>query len=137
MKDSQVRQLDAGQRVREFASAHKADSPTASRGAVVIDALKNAISQTEQQAAAQDAANLDRQEATELKQAAINTLLAQMRAINSTARSIDNLFPGMADQFKMSRSSGDQVTVTRARAFITEATPIQDRFTDRGLPATF
>jgi hypothetical protein len=137
MKDSQIRQLDAGQRVREFASAHNADFPAGTRGAVVIDALKTAISQTEKQAAAQDAANLDRQEATEEKQAAINTLLAQMRAINSTARSIDNLFPGMKDQFKMTRGSGDQVAVTRARAYITEAMPIQARFTDRGLPATF
>jgi len=137
MKDSQVRQLDRGERVREFASAHNADFPAASRGAVVIAALESAITQIEKQAAAQDAANLDRQEATEQKQAAIKTLLAQMRAINSTARSIDKLFPGIADQFKMVRGNNDQATLNRARAFITEATPIQDRFTDRGLPATF
>ena len=60
-----------------------------------------------------------------------------MRAINSTARSIDNLFPGMKDQFKMVRGNSDQATLNRARAFISEATPIPDRFTDRGLPAAF
>jgi hypothetical protein len=123
--------------VREFAIAHSADFPAASRGAVVIAALQTAITETEKQAAAQDAANLDRQEATEEKQAAINTLLTLMRAVNSTARSMDSLFPGMADQFKMVRSNGDQATLNRARAYITEATPIQARFTDRGLPATF
>jgi hypothetical protein len=64
-------------------------------------------------------------------------LLTQMRAINNTARSIDNLFPGMKDQFKMARGNNDQATLNRARAYITEATPIQARFTDRGLPATF
>ena len=137
MKDSQVRELDAGQRVREFANAHKADFPNGSRGAAVITNLETAITEIEKQASAQDAANLDRQEATEQKQAAINTLLTQMRAINSTARSIDNLFPGMKDQFKMIHGNNDQATLNRARAYITEATPIQDRFTDRGLPATF
>ena len=57
--------------------------------------------------------------------------------MNSTARSIDDLFPGMADQFKMVCSNGDQAMLNRARAYITEATPIQERFTDRGLPVTF
>lgn len=137
MKDLEIRHLDAGRRAREFTSARPADFPAGSRGAVVITNLETAITQTEQQAAAQDAANLDRQEATEQKKAAINALLAQMRAINSTARSIDNLFPGIADQFRMNRGSGDQAILNRARAFIAEATPIQARFTDRGLPATF
>jgi hypothetical protein len=137
MRDTEIRELDAAQRVREFASAHQTDFPNGSHGAAVTTTLVNTISQVQKQAAAQDAANLDRQEATEEKQVAINTLLTLMRAINSTARSIDNIFPGMADQFKMVRGNNDQAILNRARAYITEATPIQERFTDRGLPATF
>ena len=60
MRDSEIRELDAGQRVREFASAHTADFPAASRGATVIAALETVITEIEKQAAAQDAANLDR-----------------------------------------------------------------------------
>ena len=137
MKDSQVRELDAAQRVREFVNAHKADFPNGSRAAAVITTLENSITQVQKQASAQDAASLDRQEATEQKQAAIESLVAQMRAINSTARSIDSTFPGMADQFKMVRGNGDQAILNRARAYITEATPIKERFTDRSLPASF
>ena len=136
MKGIEIRQLDSGQRVREFARARPADFPAGSRAAVVRAALEAAITQTEQQAAKQDAANLDRQEATEQEQAAMNTLLGQMRALNSTARSINPLFPGLADQFKMTRG-GDQAILTRARAHIAAATPIAAEFTSRNLPASF
>lgn len=136
MKDSEIRQLDMAQRVSEFAKTHAADFPAGSRGAELITSLDAAIASTEQQAAKQDAAALDRQENTEQKQDAINTLLEQMRAISRTARSINQHFPGIGDQFKMPRDI-DQAILNRARAFIEAATPIASEFTSRGLPAGF
>jgi hypothetical protein len=136
MKDSQLRELDAGQRVRAYASTRPADFAVGSRAAAVLAILVAAITDTEQHAAKQTAATLDRQENTEQKRTAINTMLRMMRAINLIARSINEQFPGIADQFKMGRG-GDQDTINRARAFIVAATPISAEFIARGLPATF
>lgn len=137
MKDSQVRELDAGQRVRAYAKTRPADFPAGSRAAIVLAVVGAAITEVEQQAARQVAANLDYQESTEQKQAAINTVLEQRRAISQTARSINPQLPGIADQFKMGRGGSDQELLNRARADIINATPIATEFTSRDLPASF
>jgi hypothetical protein len=136
MNDSQIRELEAGQRAREFAIAQAADFPPHTRGAALSALIEAAIRHVEEQAARQVAANLDRQESTEQKQAALESLLEQLSAINRTARSINQLFPGIADQFKMPRG-GDQTVLNLARAYISAATPIASEFTSRGLPETF
>jgi hypothetical protein len=136
MNDSQIAELDMGQRVRAYAATRPADFPAGSRAAIVLAMLDDAIKETEQSAAKQLSANLDRQESTEQKQGAINTLVEMMQAVNQIARSINPQFPGIADQFKMGRG-GDQATLNRARAFIADATPIAVEFTTRGMPATF
>ncbi len=136
MQASEIRQLDRDQRARVFTVNIAAALPAGSRGAELAAALDAAITEAETQAAKQDAAALDKQESTEQKRAAINTLKEQMRAMNRTARSIDEQQPGIADQFKMPADS-DQAVLNRARAFIIAATPIPNEFTSRGLPATF
>ncbi|MBD0325585.1 MAG: hypothetical protein ICV68_04100 [Pyrinomonadaceae bacterium] len=136
MQDAEIRQLDRDQRVRVFAVNIAASIPAGSRGAQLATALDAKITEAETQAAKQDAATLDRQESTEQKRVAINTLKGQMRAMNRTARSIDEQMPGIADQFKMPTDS-DQAVLNRARAFIEAATPIPNEFTSRGFPASF
>lgn len=136
MNDSQIAELDAGQRVRAYASTRPADFAIGSRAAAVLAILVVAITETEQQAAKQLAASLDRQENTEQKRVAINTMVRMMQAINLIARSINEQFPGIADQFKMGRG-GDQATISRARAFIIAATPLAAEFIARGLAPTF
>jgi hypothetical protein len=132
MNDSQIAELDAGQRVRAYASTRPADFAAGSRAAAVLAILVAAITGIEQQAAKQLAASLDRQESTEQKRVAINTMVRMMQAINLIARSINEQFPGLADQFKMGRG-GDQATISRARAFIIAATPLAAEFIARGL----
>jgi hypothetical protein len=136
MNDSQVRVLDASQRVRAVAAARSTDFPAASRQAELVSLLDTAIKQVEELAAKQISAILDGQKSVEQKKAAIKSLLALLRAINQTARSINEQFPGLADQFKMPRDI-EQDILNRARAFITNATPIATEFTTRCLPATF
>lgn len=136
MNDSQIRELDMGQRVRQFAASRPTDFPAGTRAAVLLATIQDAITQTEQQAAKQTAANLDWQEQTEQKEVAINTLSEYLRAINRTARSINQQLPGIADQFKMPRG-GDQAIINTARAYIIAATPIATEFTTRGFTATF
>jgi len=136
MNDSQVHELDMGQRVRDLADTRPADFPAGSRRAELLAQLRQVITEVEGYAAKQDEANLDLQEQTEQKKAAINSLLQQMRPVNQTARSIDEHLPGTADQFKMPRDS-EQAILNRARAYIVAATPIAAEFIKRDLPATF
>jgi hypothetical protein len=136
MNDTQTAELDAGQSARAYASTRPNDFTAGSRAAVVLGVLVAAITRIEQEAAKQIAADLERQESTEQKRAAINTLVEMMRAMNQIARSINNQLNGIADKFKLGRG-GAQATLARARAFITEATPIPTEFTSRGMPATF
>jgi hypothetical protein len=136
MKDSQTHTLDMSQRLRAYVVTHSADFSAGSRQAELANALSPAIAQTEDYAAKQVAANLDKQESVEQKRAAIKSLLAQLKAINQTARSINEQFPGIADQFKMPRDS-EQSILNCARASIESARPIAVEFTTRGLPSIF
>jgi hypothetical protein len=136
MNDTQTAELDAGQRARAYAATRPADFPAGSHAALALAKLDAAITEVEQQAAKQISAKLDRQEQTEQKRLAITTLTGQMQSVNQIARSINEPFPGIADQFKMGRG-GDQATLDLGRAFIANATPIATEFTTRGLPATF
>lgn len=136
MKGIFINQLDRSKRVRLLAINLTPPFPEDSRGAQLIAIIEAAIAEAELQAARQDAAMLDRQESTEQVRVAIKTLLQQMKPVNQTARSIDKQFPGIADQFKMPRDS-EQAILNRARAYITNATPIAIQFTSRGLSLNF
>jgi hypothetical protein len=136
MNDSQIRELDMCQRVRALANSRAADFPAGSHRTTLVVALKLTITQVETHAAEQDAAALDHQEATEQKRVAINSLLQQLKAISQTARSINEQFPGIADQFRMPRDS-DRSILNRARAYINDAAPFASEFIKRDLPATF
>lgn len=136
MQDSERRQLDRSRVVREFTRTYTSAFPAGSRAANLIDDLDAVITLIETQAAKQDTAMLKRQESTDQKDAAIEALLELLRRNSLTARSIPDLSPGIAAEFKMPGNS-DQAVLTRAAAHINAATPIAAEFTSRGLPATF
>lgn len=136
MKDTEIRHLDRSQRVRQLVPNLVPPFPEDSRAMALVAIVAEVIADAQEQAARQVAANLDRRESTEQKRVAIRTLLLLMRAISQIARSINQQFPGMADQFRMPPDI-DQVILNTARAFITNAAPIAVRFTSRGLSAGF
>lgn len=136
MQDTESRQLDRSRSAREFARTYASAFPAGSRGATLITDLDAVITLIETQAAKQDTATLQRQDRTDQKEAAIAALLELLRRNNLTARSIPDLSPGVAAEFKMPRNS-DQAVLNRAAAHINAATPIAAEFTSRGLPATF
>jgi hypothetical protein len=136
MKDSEIRQLDRSRRVRQFADALVPPLTHGSRAAELIAIVGDSSAQCTEQAARQDAAALDRQESTEQKEAAIKTLLRQMKPVSQTARAMDKQSPGIADQFRMPPDADEKI-LNRARAYISAATLIPEQFTSRGLPANF
>lgn len=136
MNDTSQRHLDMGRRVTDFTDTHTAGFPAGSRGRQLITIITAATTALETQGAKQDAADLDGQQATDEKNAALAALVGLMRPMNQTARGMEKLFPGIGGRFRMPRGS-DQNFINRARAFIDEATPIAAEFTHRGFPADF
>lgn len=137
MDDVAIRHLNMGRRVTDFTGTHAPSFPAGSRGGQLIPRINAAVELMETQGAKQETAERDGQEATDQKAAWRAALLELMRAINRTARGMRKLFPGIASQFAMPRTYGDQVIINTARAYITSATPIAAEFTGRGLPADF
>lgn len=105
MNDSQARQIDRSQRVHKLVILEAAAFPAGSRAAELIAAHGDVFKSVEKYAGEQASAHLDGQEATEEKNTAIKSLAELMKAISQTARAINKTFPGIADQFKMPRSS--------------------------------
>lgn len=136
MKDITRNHLDRGRRVADFNAAHAASFPAGSRASVLTTEIGAAVTALETLGAKQDAAELDRQQATDQKDAVRLILLSLLRAISGTARGMERLFPGITARFRMPRGS-DQNLLDRARAFIVEATPMAADFTGRGLPVNF
>ena len=71
------------------------------------------------------------------KDFALAELRASMRAINRTAHGLEVDDPAAGELFRMPRGNNEQQTLSAARAFLTNATPIRQRFVDFGLPANF
>lgn len=101
MQDSEGRQIDRSQRVQEFAVNQPTAFPARSHAAEVLAAHAAAVAQAKEAAARQDAAQVEYQESTEQKNAAIKSLVELMRAMNQTSRSINKQIPGIADKFRM------------------------------------
>ena len=71
------------------------------------------------------------------KEFVLADLLASMRAINRTARSLAVDNPSVAELFRMPHGNNEQQTLAAARAFHTNAIPLQQQFIDYGMPADF
>ena len=136
MQDTTLRYLNMGRRVTDFNETYATSFPAGSRGSQLITVINTAVETLERQGARQDAADLDGQQATDEKNAALAALVNLLRPINQTARGMEKLFPGIGGRFRMPRGS-DQNFINRARAYIEEATPLAAEFTSRGLPADF
>lgn len=60
-----------------------------------------------------------------------------MRRMNRTSRAMAVDDPAVAELFRMPHGNNEQQWVSAARAFVTNATPIQQQFIDYGMPADF
>jgi len=71
------------------------------------------------------------------KNFALADLLAMMRRINRTARSLAVDNPPVAELFRMPQGSNEQQRMAVARAFLSNAAPVRQQFIDYGMPADF
>ena len=71
------------------------------------------------------------------KDFALADLRSLMRRINRTARSLAVDNPPIAELFRTPQGNNEQQRLAAARAFLTNAGPIQQQFIDYGMPADF
>lgn len=122
-------------RVRDFGAENAADFPAGSAGAVNFAAIAAAVDEIEASGATQ--ASGATRESTVNKSVALAELLADIRAVNRTARAIAVDNPAVGELFRMPRGSSEQNLLAAARAFVTDAAPLESQFTNYGLPTDF
>ena len=71
------------------------------------------------------------------KDFALAELRAWMSGINRTARALAVDNPSVAELFRIPHNNNEQMILSAARAFLTNATPIKQQFIDFGMPANF
>lgn len=71
------------------------------------------------------------------KDFALADLRSLMRRISSTARSLAVDNPPIAELFRMPPGNNEQQRLAAARAFLSNAGPVQQQFIDYGMPADF
>lgn len=137
MKDSVTRRFDMFIRVRQYGETHAGAFPAGSRGNEVFVELNSVITELESHASAQESGARAAKEGTALKAVARAALREDMEAVARTARVMALTTPGLDDKFRLPRNMGDQAWLAAARAFASDALPLQAEFVKRGLPADF
>jgi hypothetical protein len=137
MNDSQTKVYEMLTRVRSFGAEHAADFPASSLGGEKFAAVGGVVEALEEHGAAQSAGGSAARTSTGAKRAARDSLRRQMTAVSETARAMESVQPGIAASFKMPNTNGDQALLNAARAFVGAATPLQNEFIRRELPASF
>lgn len=137
MKDTERRTFEMLRRVRGFGAARASSFPATSLGGQKFAALGAAVDEVETHGTTQSSGKGAAQAGTEAKRAARSDLRQKMVAIRETALALEEVIPGVSDNFRVPRGNGDQILISSARAFVAAATPIKNEFIQREMPATF
>jgi hypothetical protein len=138
MNDRNRKRLRRGERVRNFASTLTSAFADGSKGAASITNI-NQIVERINALDASSATNARTIIAVAGAKGDARTQLRDfLRAIARTARAVGTDIPELKDKFRMpSGSLSDQVLLSTARSFVTEATPLKDSFVSYGMAADF
>lgn len=135
MNDQERNYYNAFVRVRDFGAENATDFPAGSVGATNFAIIAAAVEEMEASGGTQ--ASGATRESTTSKSVALAELLADIRAINRTARAMAIDEAGVGELFRMPRGGSEQNLLAVARAFLADAAPLESRFIDYGLPADF
>ncbi len=135
MNDLERNYYNAFVSVRDFGAENAVDFPAGSAGANNFAAVSAVADEMEQSGAVQTSGASSQM--TAQKGLATVELREDLRAINRTARAlaVDNTDLGVL--FRMPSGNNEQTLLAAARAFLTGATPLKNRFVEFGLPDDF
>lgn len=137
MNDLFRRRLETLLRVQVFGVAHAASFPAGSRGRELFTALDATITGIQAHATEHDTGKRASQQMSASKNVARDSLLAQLEAINRTARVLALRSPGLEKEFRMPLPFPAQDLLNAARSFFANATPLKANFIREELPADF
>ena len=137
MDTLETKRLEMFGRVRSLGAEHTAQFPEGSYGEGLFKRLDTIIKGLEEYALRQSTGQSSVREVTTSKAAVRDEIRRRLDAISRTARIIAYTSPGLEDKFRVPRSIGDQALLQLARTFASDAAPLKDEFTRRGLAATF
>jgi hypothetical protein len=137
MQDKETSQYEMVLRVDQHCAVDQAtDFADSTRAGVLAQTVHNIIPKLNEQIGKQAAARRLAQASTDSKDAARQLLRALVEQMRDTARGIDADAPGTAAMFKLT-SRSDEGLLAAARAFQTNAQPLEAEFIRNEMPADF
>jgi hypothetical protein len=125
MKNQEIRTLDTLKRADAFHTANAADFPATSLGGQQFAIITDAVMQTGALGAAQLSAGSETHGSVLSKSTLRLLIQDDLVHLNRAAHSLALLgTPGVDGELRMPRGNGDQKLLNAARAFITDATPL-------------
>jgi len=137
MNDLLRRRLETLLRVHVFGVTHGGSFPAGSRGRELFTALETTIARIQAHATEHDTGTRASRQMSASKNVARDSLLAQLDAINRTARVLALNSAGLEDKFRMPLPFPAQDLLNAARSFLANATPLKADFIREELPADF
>ena len=122
-------------RVRDFGDENVADFKAGTEGANNFGITAAQVKILEQSGAKQISGVSV--QTTRHKSITIAEIRADIRTINKTARSLAVDNPAIADLFRMPAGNNEQTLLAAARAFLTNATPLEAQFIAFDMPVDF
>ena len=135
MNDKERNYYNAFVGVRDFGAENAADFKAGSAGANNFAVVGAAAAEMEQSGAVQTSGASGQM--TAQKDVAIAEMREDLRAINRTARALAVDDSAVGALFRMPPGNNEQNLLAAARAFLTDATPLESQFVGFGLPADF
>ena len=124
-------------RVQRFTSERASFFPAGSLGAEMCEEINIVVQALNEALASQTSGLNSAQQATAAREAARQTLRADVQAITRTARAMALDTPGLENKFRLPRSGSDQALLAAARAILKDAEPLKAEFIRHELPASF
>lgn len=137
MNADQKRRLDMLGRVAGFRTRHAADLTAASRLAGLLDTAAAAESEATGGGTDQSSGKGAAKSGTSTKADLYLGLLADLRDIRNTSRTISKTIPGTAEKFQIPASVSQINILTTARAFLQDAGPLEAEFIACEMEADF
>jgi hypothetical protein len=137
MDDQERRKFQMFTRVEAFGTAHNQDFAANSLGKQLFAQLSTMVGQLESHASSETSGRGLARQGTTTRSSAREELRSDLEAISRTARAMADDVPGIGDKFRVPRNNNDQQLLAAARAFATDAAPLEAQFIAHELPADF
>ena len=138
MKDNTRRKQDKFEREQAFLVERAADFLAGSPGAIVMAEKAALIAEMNGLSATQVSETAEAAQALSNKNDGFDDLMAMIRAMNNAANAFEFEVPGSDLLFRLPRDRSEQNLLATGRAFHQDsASPLQIKFVDYGLAATF